>query len=124
MKIYSATIPVMSPLQRLSRRLVLDLTAACQTRLRKHLVAPVDHQLTLYQGGLEEIVEIARVHLARVIGELGGEIHRPHPLPPLVLDHLAGPGELAIAALFGGDVDHYRSGAHAFHRGARDDLRC
>src|SRR6202035_2646532 len=120
MKIYSATIPVMSPVQRLSRRFVLDLAAACQTRLRKHLVAPVDHQLTLYQRGLEEIVESARVHLARVTGELGGEIHRPHHLLPLVLALLAGPGELAIAALLGGDVDHYRSRAPAFHRGARD----
>src|SRR6202011_5583057 len=101
MKIYSATIPVMSPLQRLSRRFVLDLSAARQTRLRKHLIAPVDRQLTLYQGGLEEIEEVARVHLARVIGELGGEIHRPDDLHAVVLEHLAGLGELAIAALFG-----------------------
>src|ERR1700730_14218542 len=119
MKIYSATIPVMSLLQRLSRRFVLDLTAARQTRLRKHLSAPVDRELSLHQGGLQEIVEVARVHLARVIGELGGEIHWAHDLYAVVLDPLAGAGELAIAALFGGDVDHHGSGAHAFHRGTR-----
>src|ERR1700693_1443462 len=101
MKIYSATIPVMSPLQRLSRRFVLDLSAAGQTRLRKHLVVPVDRQLTLDQRRPEEIVEGARVHLARVIGELGGEIHGADDLHTVVLEHLAGARQLAIATLFG-----------------------
>src|SRR5438045_8416795 len=106
----------------LLRRLAV-YAAVWQTRLREYLVAPVDGELALHEGRLEEIVEIARVHLARVVGELGGEVDGPHHPHPAVLDHLAGSRELAVAALLGGDVDHHGARAHALDHRARDDSR-
>ena len=58
------------PSSALQRRLVLDRAVVREARLREHFVGPVDLQLALVDGGLQEIEQVARVHLARVVGEL------------------------------------------------------
>src|SRR6185312_10688160 len=51
----------MSASQRLGSRFVLDLAVPGEAGLHEHLVVPVDRQLALHQGGLEEVVQVARV---------------------------------------------------------------
>src|SRR3984957_1034462 len=108
--------------QRLGGRLVFDFPAVREARLRKYLVVPVDLQLAFIEGRLEKVQQVARVHLARVIGEIAGQIERTDDLHALVLDDFARARELTVTALLGGDVDHDRAGPHALYRGARDDL--
>src|ERR1700710_2592274 len=95
-----------SACQRLGRRLVFDFPAVREARLGEYLVAPVDLQLAFIDGWLEKVQEVARVHLARVVGEVAGEIERADDLHALVLDDFARARELAVTALLGGDVDH------------------
>src|SRR6185437_6441993 len=102
--------------------LVFDLAGVREARLGEYLIAPVDDELAILDGGLQEIEQVAGVHLARVVGEIGGEPQRADHLDPLVGHELAGAGELAIAALLSGDVDDHRSRAHALHHAAQDDL--
>src|SRR5579872_730223 len=103
MKIYRATIPVIwaasalflmfpGPLartvrtvDRFARRLVPDLAAVCQTGLREDLVAPIYGELALVESGLEEVEQIARIHLAGVVGERRRQIDRTDDLHALVL---------------------------------------
>ena len=42
----------------------------------------------------------------------------------LVLDHLAGLGELAVAALLGGEIDDHRAGLHQLDHVGEPQLRC
>src|SRR5690348_12551340 len=98
--------PVMaSSFYQLARRLVPDGPVAREARLCEHLVVPVDRELALHEGRLQEVVEVPRIHLARVVGEGAGQIHGAHDEDALMLDRLAGTRELAISALFGGDID-------------------
>src|SRR5882672_4891103 len=80
---------------------VFDLAAVRETRLREYFVVPVDGQLALVDGGLEEVQQVAGVHLAGVVAELGWKVDRADDLHALVLDGLAGAGELAVATLLG-----------------------
>src|SRR6185312_2853383 len=113
-----------STLDCLACGLVLDLAFVGETGLCEDLIAPVDGELALLDGGLQEVEQVAGVHLTRVIGELAGEPDGADDLDALMRHHLAGAGELAVAALLRGDVDDHRPRAHALHDAALDDLRC
>src|ERR1700683_5705709 len=99
MKMYSATIPVMSSPRCLGGRCVADLSVAGQAGLREDLVVPVDRELALRERRLQEVEEVARVHLAGVVGQLRGKIHRAHDLHSLMHGDLPGTRQLAVAAL-------------------------
>src|SRR6202035_5622886 len=83
---------------------VFDLAAVREARLREYFIIPVDSQLALVQGGLEEVQQIARIHLTGVVAELGGKIDGADDFHALVDDGLAGAGELAVATLLSSDI--------------------
>jgi len=72
------------------------------------------------EGGLEEVQQVARVHLAGVVAELGGKVDRTDDLPPWWLDGLARAGEFAVATLLGRNVHNSRSPAASARPAARE----
>ena len=86
--------------------------------LREHFVVPVDRErAVLVDRGLEEVEQVARVHLARVVRRaMRGRLTGPTMRTPFVVDGLAGARQLAVAAALGGKVDDHGAGLHALDR--------
>src|SRR3569833_3491409 len=124
MKIYSAMIPVMSScLYGFTSLFMFDLATIHQTRLREDFIVPVDLEIpALVDGRLEEVEQIARIHLAGVVAQMRGQVDRSDALHALVLDDLAGPCELAVATLLSRNIHNHRAGPHPLDHGPRNEL--
>src|SRR4051812_12741303 len=124
MKIYSAMMPVMSALEGFACLFVLDCAAMRQARLREDFIVPVDLEIAaLVDGGLEEVEQIARIHLAGVVAELRGQVDGADNSYAVVIDNFPGPRELAVATLLSRNIHNHRARPHALDHGLRNELR-
>ena len=67
--------------------------------------------------------DIARVHLAGVVGNGAGEIVPADDGDAVRYDFFAGLSELAISAAFGGEVNYYGTWRHALDHVGGDEQR-
>ena len=82
-----------------------DRAVARERRAGEHLVLPVDGEIAFHDRGLQEIEQIAGVHLARMVGKRGREVDGTDHLHAVVQERLARARELAIAALLRGETE-------------------
>src|SRR5690606_26295590 len=70
-----------------------------------------------------EIDDVAAVELAGVEGQLGDQVGGTHHGDAVDQHVLPALGEFAVAARFGGEVDHHGTGFHALLHGCGDQHR-
>ena len=71
----------------------------------------------------QERRDVLRVHLARVVGHERRRIRRPEDRHAFVDDDFVGPGQLAVAAALGREVDDDRARRHAVDHFRGDEDR-
>src|SRR4051794_33145380 len=97
---------------RLTNARMHDLARVRHQCFLHDLVLAIELQLPVLDQVLEEGRDVFRVHLTRVVRDRGRQIQRPmNSHAPLFYD-LSRPGELAIPAALGGDVDDHRARRH------------
>ena len=107
------------------KRGVDDGAVAGQARRLDEFVVPLHGELLrrLVDERLDEGVEVARVEARRRVGEAARHVEVADDLDAVVLRHLAGLGDFAVAAALDREVDDDRARLHGLHHGAGDQLR-
>src|SRR5688500_12487188 len=85
-----------------------DVAPARDDRALDDLIIEVRLELAILDEQVKQVLDVLRVHLAGMDGHGAGEVELAHDLDAVVLDRLAGPGELNIAAGFRGKIDDDR----------------
>src|ERR1039458_3375505 len=94
---------------------VHNLATAGEQSLANNLIFEGQIQLLIFDQMSQERGDVAGVHHARVIRHAAGQVDRSDN-GHTMLDHgLAGFGDLAVAATFGGQIEDHRTGRHSLH---------
>ena len=86
------------------------------TQVSRMMSSEIERELALLQHQEDERRDVARVHLARVDRDRGGEPDGADDGHVVLHDFLPGVGERAVAAHVGGEIDDHRAWLHLRHR--------
>ena len=100
-----------------------DIAAARNDRALDDLILEVGIELAILDEQIEQVLDVLRVHLAGMDRHGAGQVELAHDLDAIVLDGLAGSGQLDIAAGLRGEIDDDRPRSHALDRLLRDQAR-
>src|SRR5260221_430311 len=100
-------------LEKFAEASVDDFAGLSEEGVANDFVAGVELGLAVFDEEEKEGGEVARVHLAGVIGHGAGEVVPADDGDAVDADFFSPLGELAIAAALGSEVDDYGAGGHA-----------
>src|SRR5271157_2172841 len=86
-------------------------------------VGEIEDERAFFHDEREKVENVARVEIAGVDGDFGGQVERREEGDAADGLRDAGPGQLAVAAGGGGEIDEDGAGAHGFDGGAADEAR-